>query len=108
MSEHGVNLPGFVPLVVGSEIVGDAPHRPIREFGLEVQGSCQFGCAHCYMYQSGNTALRTQYEPLPLPVVQKFAERVMDHTAVYADDPDPERRVQDVFVVLHGGEPLLD
>jgi uncharacterized protein len=72
---------------------------PFREFGIKVQGSCDFGC-NCYMYQGANAPLRRTYAPVPLETVEQTGFRIGEHAQAH-DIPE-------VDIVLHGGEPLLN
>jgi len=103
VSENTVGL--WVPSVV-PEIL-PRPLPPIKEFALELQGSCNFGCSDCYMYQGSNAANRTTHKPFEITTARQLAHRIVEYADSYADYDDPAYHLDHASFVLHGGEPLL-
>ncbi|HSX06795.1 MAG TPA: radical SAM protein [Candidatus Saccharimonadia bacterium] len=81
---------------------------PIREYAIEVQGSCDMGCPDCYMYQGENASNRKRYLPVELGTIALLGQRITEHAAEFADETDPRYQLKNVTFILHGGEPLLN
>jgi uncharacterized protein len=72
---------------------------PIRQFVVKVHSRCDLACDHCYVYESPDQSWRSQPMAMSDEVIAQAARRIADHAA--------DHQVDDVQVVLHGGEPLL-
>jgi uncharacterized protein len=72
---------------------------PIRDFILKVHSRCNLACDYCYMYEMADQGWRRQPRRMSRHVVDKVAERIAEHARTNLLD--------EVEVVLHGGEPLL-
>jgi uncharacterized protein len=72
---------------------------PIRQFVLKVHSRCDLACDHCYVYESPDQSWRDQPMAMSDEVIAQTARRIADHVS--------DHNVDDVQVVLHGGEPLL-
>jgi uncharacterized protein len=72
---------------------------PIKQFVVKVHSRCDLACDHCYVYESPDQSWRSQPMTMSDEVIAQAAQRIADHAA--------DHHVDDVQVVLHGGEPLL-
>src|SRR5271170_515845 len=72
---------------------------PFREFVLKVHSRCDLACDHCYVYEHADQSWRTKPRAISSRTVAMAAKRIREHATGH--------RLADVFVVLHGGEPLL-
>ncbi|MGI8624794.1 MAG: cyclophane-forming radical SAM/SPASM peptide maturase YhhB [Solirubrobacteraceae bacterium] len=80
------------------QAASDPPPR-ITSFLLKVASRCNLACDYCYMYEHADQSWREQPKLMSEEVVAATVERV----AEYADAVDLEQ----IAVILHGGEPLL-
>jgi uncharacterized protein len=78
-----------------------AGHRPVpfREVVLKVHQRCNLACDYCYVYEHADQSWRDRPRSMPREVWQAALARLGAH--VRRHDLDQVR------VVLHGGEPLL-
>lgn len=72
---------------------------PFRQFVLKVHSRCNLACDYCYMYEHADQSWRTRPVVMSDLVVSRTAERIAEHAQRHG--------LADVWVVLHGGEPLL-
>ena len=72
---------------------------PFRQFVLKVASRCNLSCDYCYMYHLADRGWRSSPRMMSAVVVAKTADRIAEHAARHDLDQ--------VSVILHGGEPLL-
>ncbi|MFJ2867129.1 FxsB family cyclophane-forming radical SAM/SPASM peptide maturase [Kitasatospora sp. NPDC087314] len=72
---------------------------PFRQFLLKIHSRCNLACDYCYMYEGADQSWRDRPRLMALPTAGRTARRIAEHAA--------EHRLDEVAVVLHGGEPLL-
>lgn len=72
---------------------------PIRTYIFKATAFCNLNCSYCYMFNLGDTTYQKRPKVMPLELVERAAERIVDQAR--------EQNVGRVSVVLHGGEPLL-
>ena len=72
---------------------------PFRQFVLKVHSRCNLSCDYCYVYELADQGWRSQPLVMSPAVMARTAERIADHSRRHG--------LRDVWVVLHGGEPLL-
>ncbi|MEV7021635.1 FxsB family cyclophane-forming radical SAM/SPASM peptide maturase [Kitasatospora sp. NPDC093558] len=72
---------------------------PFRQFLLKIHSRCNLACSYCYVYEAADRSWRDRPRRMELPVVRRTARRIAEHAA--------EHGLDEVVVVLHGGEPLL-
>lgn len=75
-------------------------HTPlVTSFLLKVASRCNLACDYCYVYESPDQSWRDQPNLISLDTATAFGQRL----AEYLDNTG----LDEVTVVLHGGEPLL-
>ncbi|MFJ9692753.1 FxsB family cyclophane-forming radical SAM/SPASM peptide maturase [Kitasatospora sp. NPDC101183] len=72
---------------------------PFRQFLLKIHSRCNLACDYCYVYQAADQSWRDRPRRMELPTVRRTARRIGEHARRHGLD--------EVTVVLHGGEPLL-
>jgi uncharacterized protein len=72
---------------------------PISQYVLKVHSRCDLACDHCYVYELADQSWREKPRAITPRTVEMAARRISDHAAAH--------RITEIFVVLHGGEPLL-
>jgi uncharacterized protein len=72
---------------------------PFREFVLKVHSRCDLSCDYCYMYQMADQSWQFQPKRMSLTIARQVAVRIAEHARVH--------NLDEISVVLHGGEPLL-
>jgi uncharacterized protein len=72
---------------------------PFREFVLKVAGRCDLDCDYCYMYHLADQRWTAQPRIIEEHVVRRAAAVIGAHVRRHGLDQ--------VTVILHGGEPLL-
>jgi uncharacterized protein len=73
--------------------------EPFREFILKLHSRCNLACDYCYVYESADQSWRSRPAVVSETTLSRFARRVAEHVE--------RHRLEEVTVVLHGGEPLL-
>ena len=71
----------------------------IREFVLKVHQQCNLACDYCYVYELADQSWRDRPRVMTAPVWRAAARRIGEHAERHG--------LEQVSVVLHGGEPLL-
>jgi uncharacterized protein len=72
---------------------------PFRQFVLKVHSRCDLACDHCYVYRAADQSWRDQPVVMSAKTTTWAARRIAEHAS--------EHELRQVYVVLHGGEPLL-
>ena len=72
---------------------------PFRQFVLKIHSRCDLACDHCYVYEQADQSWRGQPMVISEDTVAKAGERIAEHAR--------DHRLDEVRVILHGGEPLL-
>jgi uncharacterized protein len=72
---------------------------PISQYVLKVHSRCNLACDYCYVYEHADQSWRTKPPFISSKIVAMAARRIREHAAGH--------QLAEVFVVLHGGEPLL-
>ncbi len=72
---------------------------PIGEFVLKVYQRCNLACAYCYVYEMADQSWLERPLLMPEEVWTAAAERIARHVRTH--------RLDEISVVLHGGEPLM-
>ncbi|MER7541414.1 FxsB family cyclophane-forming radical SAM/SPASM peptide maturase [Spirillospora sp. NPDC127506] len=72
---------------------------PFAEFVLKIHGRCNLACDYCYVYESADQTWRTRPTAMAPEVLAATTARVAEHVS--------DHLLEDVSIVLHGGEPLL-
>ncbi|MEU9041921.1 MULTISPECIES: FxsB family cyclophane-forming radical SAM/SPASM peptide maturase [unclassified Kitasatospora] len=72
---------------------------PFRQFLLKIHSRCNLACDYCYVYESADQSWRRRPRRMELATVRRTARRIAEHAA--------EHGLDEISVVLHGGEPLL-
>ncbi|TMR12163.1 FxsB family radical SAM/SPASM domain protein [Nonomuraea turkmeniaca] len=72
---------------------------PFRQFVLKVHSRCDLACNHCYVYEHADQSWRGRPKVISLHTVERVASRIAEHVK--------QHDLEQIDVVLHGGEPLL-
>lgn len=72
---------------------------PFQEFVLKIHSRCNLACDYCYMYEMVDQSWRSQPKLMSTAVADRVAARIGEHARRHGLD--------EVRLVLHGGEPLL-
>lgn len=72
---------------------------PFREFVVKVATRCDLSCTYCYMYLPGNESWKTLPRVMSGEVADRIGRSIGSHVRQHGLD--------DIAVVLHGGEPML-
>ena len=71
----------------------------ISQYVLKVHSRCNLACDHCYVYEHADQSWQTKPRVISPDTAAMTARRIREHAAAH--------QLAEVFVVLHGGEPLL-
>jgi uncharacterized protein len=71
----------------------------ISQYVLKVSSRCDLACDHCYVYEHADQSWRAKPRAIAEATVSEAARRIAEHAGIH--------RLDQVLVVLHGGEPLL-
>jgi uncharacterized protein len=77
----------------------NGPLVPFRQLVLKVHSRCDLACDHCYVYEHQDQSWRNRPMVMSAETVTWTAARLAEHAKTH--------RLDEVRVVLHGGEPLL-
>jgi uncharacterized protein len=72
---------------------------PFREFIVKVHSRCDLSCDYCYMYEMADQSWRDQPRRMSAEIAEYTAMRIGEHVRVH--------RLDNITLILHGGEPLL-
>ena len=73
--------------------------KTIQTFFLRVSARCNLACEYCYVFKHSDMSWRDLPQTISRDTVALFAKRLRE----YAEQED----LQNILVVLHGGEPML-
>lgn len=73
--------------------------QDFTQFVLKVSSRCNLACSYCYVYEKGDDTWKTRDKIMSEEVFQKTILRIEE----YCHD----RRLEDISISFHGGEPLL-
>jgi len=71
----------------------------VSQYVLKVSSRCDLSCDHCYVYEHADQSWRGRPKVLDGAAARQAATRIAEHAKAH--------RLDEVHVVLHGGEPLL-
>lgn len=72
---------------------------PIRELVVKLHERCNLACDYCYMYEAADQGWRGRPRTMAEATLARLAWRLAEHAGRHA--------IEEVRVVLHGGEPML-
>jgi uncharacterized protein len=72
---------------------------PFREFVLKIHSRCNLACDYCYMYEMVDQSWRSQPKRMSTTIANRTATRIGEHARRHG--------LNEIRLVLHGGEPLL-
>ncbi len=72
---------------------------PFRQFLFKVHSRCNLSCDYCYVYEMADQSWRSRPVTMSAEVVAQAATRIADHVITH--------NLDEVRVILHGGEPLM-
>jgi uncharacterized protein len=72
---------------------------PFREFIVKVHSRCNLSCDYCYMYEMADQSWRDRPRAMSAEIVELTARRIAEHARSH--------QLDQVTLILHGGEPLL-
>jgi uncharacterized protein len=75
------------------------PPVPINSYIIKVASRCNLNCSYCYEYNMGDDSWRSMPALMSSKVVALVAARVREHCENHG--------LNEVYINLHGGEPLL-
>jgi uncharacterized protein len=71
----------------------------VSQYVLKVCSRCDLACDHCYVFEHADQSWRTKPRFITTATARQAARRISEHAKAH--------RLEEVHVVLHGGEPLL-
>ena len=71
----------------------------VHEFVMKIAARCNLNCTYCYEYSHGDETWRLAAKFMSPEVYTLATARIIEHATTH--------RLTDVFLGLHGGEPLL-
>jgi uncharacterized protein len=71
----------------------------ISQYVLKVSSRCDLSCDHCYVFEHADQSWRVKPKVLDEDTASQAAVRISEHAKAH--------QLDEVHVVLHGGEPLL-
>lgn len=77
----------------------DWTRYPFRQFVLKLHGRCNLSCTYCYIYEMADNSWRYKPKTMSAFTLDRTADRIAEHASAH--------HLDEVEVVLHGGEPLL-
>ncbi|MBM2615741.1 FxsB family radical SAM/SPASM domain protein [Actinoplanes sp. LDG1-06] len=86
-------------LDVASLIANGFQPYAFRDFVFKIHQRCNLACDYCYVYTMGDSSWRDRPMAMAPEVVRAAAQRIAEHAETH--------RLDEVRVILHGGEPLM-
>jgi uncharacterized protein len=71
----------------------------VSQYVLKVCSRCDLACHHCYVYEHADQSWHTKPKTIDAETASQAARRISEHAEIH--------QLDEVHVVLHGGEPLL-
>ena len=75
------------------------PPQPFRQFIVKLHSRCNLACDYCYVYRKADQRWRARPRTMSEAHRARTAARIAEHVQTHALD--------EVSVIIHGGEPLL-
>jgi uncharacterized protein len=72
---------------------------PFRQFIVKLHSRCNLSCSYCYVYHHVDQSWRERPQVMAPETIEALADRIGAHVRRHA--------VPEIWIVLHGGEPLL-
>ncbi|WP_306208508.1 FxsB family cyclophane-forming radical SAM/SPASM peptide maturase [Actinoplanes sp. RD1] len=72
---------------------------PFQQFIVKLHSRCNLSCDYCYVYHHVDQSWRDRPKVMSRRTIAAVGARIGEHAETH--------RLEEVFVVLHGGEPLL-
>lgn len=73
--------------------------RSVSQYVIKVCSRCDLACDHCYVFEHADQSWRDKPKIIAGATVAQAARRIAEHVRIH--------HLDEVHVVLHGGEPLL-
>ncbi|HFR4149046.1 TPA: radical SAM protein [Bacillus cereus] len=70
-----------------------------KNFIIKVTGVCNLNCSYCYMYNMGDTTFRKKPKVMDCKIAVQTLQRIYGYAT--------RNNLENVTLILHGGEPLL-
>lgn len=86
-------------LDVGALLAAGWQPEPFEEFVFKIHSRCDLSCDYCYMYTMLDQSWRNQPIRMSATTIDQATARIAEHAATHG--------LQQLRVILHGGEPLL-
>lgn len=80
-------------------MINNVDVKPIHEFIVKIATPCNINCNYCYEYNLGDTSWKQKSKIISLDTATMVAKRIAEHAHQYS--------LENIFISLHGGEPLL-
>jgi uncharacterized protein len=71
----------------------------ITQYVLKLHSRCDLACDHCYVYEHADQSWQRKPRVMSTRIAEVAATRIAEHAVAH--------RLPKVWIVLHGGEPLL-
>ncbi|HDR6286403.1 radical SAM protein [Bacillus toyonensis] len=69
------------------------------EFIIKIAGTCNLNCSYCYMFNMGDTTFQSRPRIMDKDIARLTIKRIYEYAI--------QNHIQEVKLILHGGEPLL-
>ena len=66
---------------------------------IKIASRCNINCTYCYMYNLGDSSYKNQPKFISKNTIENFSSKFLNHAI--------DKSINQVQIVLHGGEPLL-
>jgi uncharacterized protein len=86
-------------LDVAAIMAGGWRPSPFREFIVKVHSRCDLSCDYCYIYEMADQSWRERPRVMAAEVAGQAAVRIAEHAK--------DHGIDEITLILHGGEPLL-
>lgn len=72
---------------------------PFRQFILKLHSRCDLACKYCYVYEMADSSWRSRPKTMSTDTINATALRIGEHCRTHD--------LEEIELILHGGEPLL-
>ena len=72
---------------------------PFSEFIVKIHSRCDLSCDYCYLYRMADHSWRDRPRRMANEIAERTSSRIGEHARAHG--------MQNIVLVLHGGEPLL-